>query len=197
MIVDLEAGLGSLGLAKRLKDTPASAHARGLFFNLAEAAVARKDRALLPVWRAASGARSRWPFKLYSARDFIREQAIAAVLINSADPAVALFEMWLHTPRLSPLIKAESFMRYLSGGDPARALAWLEKNKGMMCDFGGWRLERVEAKRYIFHIAEEWVWIDSAHRGGGQGTLNNCGVMGSVTAEMISDYHGKLHFSWE
>lgn len=186
-----------LGLPKRLDDTPKTAHTRGLFFRLAESALARTDRELLPVWRVAAGARSRWPFKLYSTRDFIREQAIAAVLINPDDPPAALFDMWLRTPELSPLIKAERFMRYLIGSDPGKALTWLERNRGMMCDYGLWRLERLEAKRYTFHIAEEWVWIDSAHRGGACGTLERCGVKGSVRAELVSDYHGKLHFDWE
>lgn len=197
MIVDLDRGLTALGLPKRLDDTPIGAHTRGLFFNLAEAAVAKKDRALLPVWRAASGARRRWPFKLYPARDFIREQATAAVLIEPEDPARALFEMWLSTPSLSPLIKADRFVRYLMGNDPAHALRWLERNRGMMCDYGLWRLEELGPKRFVFHIADEWVWIDSAHRGGAVGTLERCGVVGSVTAEMVSEYDGKLHFSWE
>lgn len=196
LIVDLDRGLEELGLPKRLDDTPSSAHTRGLFFELAEAAVTRKDPALVPTWRAASGARRRFPFKLYSTRDFIREQATAAVLIEPDDPKRALFEMWLHTPKLSPLIKAERFMRYLVGRDPARALLWLEKNRSMMCDYGLWRLERLGDKAFVFHIADEWVWIDSAHRGGGSGTLERCGVVGSVTAEMVSDYHGKLHFTW-
>jgi hypothetical protein len=197
LIVDLDRGLTKLGLPKRLRDTPSSAHTRGLFFNLAEAAVALKDPALLPAWRAASGARRRFPFKLYPTRDFIREQATAAVLVRPDDPETALFEMWLRTPTLSPLIKAERFIRYLTGRDPARALLWLEKNRGMMCDYGLWRLEQVAPKHFIFHIAEEWVWIDSAHTGGATGTLERCGVVGTVTAELVSDYHGKLDFIWQ
>lgn len=197
LIVDLDRGLSEFGLPKRLSDTPSSAHTRGLFFNLAEAAVVRKDPTLLSAWRAASGARRRFPFKLYPTRDFIREQATAAVLIHPDDPGRALFEMWLRTPTLSPLIKAERFIRYLTGNDPAHALRWLEKNRGMMCDYGLWRLEQLGPREFIFHIAEEWVWIDSAHKGGATGTLERCGVVGTVTAEMVSDYDGKLHFTWQ
>lgn len=197
LIVDLEAGLRRLEVAQRLGDTPASAHTRGLFFRLAEAALVRKDPSLVDVWRAESGARYRWPVKLYATRDFIREQAIAAVLIDPLDPEQALYDMWLHTPKLSPLIRAERFMRYLVGTDPPSALSWLEKNRGMMCDYGLWRLERLGEREYVFHIAEEYVWIDSAHRGGARGTLDRSGVRGEVRAELVSRYHGRLRFTWE
>ncbi len=63
------------------------------------------------------------------------------MLLDPEDPGGALFRMWRVTPRLSPLIRAEAFMRYLTKQEPQRALAWLSASRRMMCDHGEWRFE--------------------------------------------------------
>lgn len=197
LTVDLERGFAALGLESRLADTPATAHIRGLFFRLAEQALAERSKNLVTVWRAASGARSRWSFRMYSTRDFLREQAVAAVLLDPDDPGGALRRMWTSTPRLSPLIRADGFMRYLTGNEPMRALTWLENNRGMMCDYGDWWVEPTGTNGATFHYQDEYTWIEHCHVGGVEGTLRRCGVSPAITAELDGRYCGRLLIRWE
>lgn len=194
--VDLERGFSALGVEQRLADTPPTAQIRGLFFRLAEQAVAERSKELLVVWRAASAARPRWPFLMYSARDFIREQAVAATLLNPVDPGAALREMWRVTPRLSPAIRAEGFMRYLTRNEPMRALTWLSSNRRMMCNYGDWWVVPTGSNSAVFHYRDEYTWIEHCHVGGVEGTLTRCGVSPAVSVELDSPYCGKLLIRW-
>lgn len=194
--MELGPGLTQLGLEQRLADAPAGAQVRGLFFKLAEQALQEGSPDLLVVWRTLVGARSRWPFSMYPLRDFIREQAVAAVLLDHADPGGALFRMWRVTPRLSPLIRAEAFMRYLTKQEPQRALAWLSANRRMMCDHGEWRFEPTGPRGGILHFVDEYVWLEHAQLGGLTGTLDRCGVSPSISIELDGPYSGRLVASW-
>jgi uncharacterized protein (TIGR02265 family) len=196
LTVDLELGFSLLGLERRLADTPATAHTRGLFFRIAAQAVAERSRELMTVWRVASGAHSRWPFSLYSTRELIRELAVAAVLLEPADPGHALRQMWTITPKLSPLIRADRFMRYLTGSKPMQALTWLAQNRRMMADYGDWWLVPTGTNSATFHYQSEYTWLEHCHVGGLEGTLRRCGVMPVVTAELDDPYHGRLMVRW-
>ncbi|MBK7578659.1 MAG: DUF2378 family protein [Myxococcales bacterium] len=196
LTVDLARGLAELGLERRLADTPSGAHIRGLFFKLAEHALAERSKDLVTVWRAASGARSRWSFRMYSTRDFLREQAIAAALLQPDDPGEGLRRMWTSTPRLTPLIRADGFMRYLGGNEPMGALRWLEHNRGMMCDYGDWWVEPTGTSSATFHYRDEYTWIEHCHLGGVEGTLVRCGVSPVVTTELDGPYRGRLLIRW-
>lgn len=197
LTVDLKPGFELLALERRLADTPADAHVRGLFFRLAEQALSDRSQDLVTAWRAASGARMRWPFKLYSTREFIREQAIAAVLLDPHDPAGELRKMWAATPKLSSLIRAEGFIRYLTRRKPEEALTWLSQNRKMMCDYGAWHVVLTSARSAVFHYDNEYTWIEHAHRGGVEGTLQRCGVTPTVTVELESMYSGRLLIRWD
>lgn len=196
LTVDLERGFDVLGVPRRLVDVPPEAQVRGLFFRLAEQAVAERSSDLLATWRVASGARDRWAVKMYAARDFIREQAVAAILLDPDDPGSALRRMWMSTTRLSPLINAEGFIRYLLRSKPDAALRWVASNRTMMCNFGRWRVEFPEPGHAVFHLKDEYVWIEHAQAAGAEGTLLRCGVSPSVTAELDSPYSGRLRITW-
>lgn len=184
LTVDLKPGFELLDLERRLADTPRDAHVRGLFFRLAEQALSDRSSDLMATWRAASGARLRWPFKMYSTREFIREQAIAAVLLDPSNPTHEIHKMWAATPKLSSLIRAQ-------------ALTWLSQNRKMMCDYGAWHVDLTSARSAVFHYEHEYTWIEHAHRGGVEGTLERCGVTPVVTVEMDSLYAGRLLIRWD
>lgn len=196
LTVELEHGYAALGLEQRLKETPPTAHVRGVFFRLAEQALETRSKDLLATWRAEVGARHRWPFKLYPTRDCIREQALAAVLLRPDDPGEAIREMWVASPRFSRLLRADRFVRYLTGSEPTRALAWLERNRDMMCDYGGWRVDITGPTSATFHYLGEYVWIEHAHRGGVEGTLSRCGVTPTITPDLDTPYNGRLLIQW-
>lgn len=196
LTVELAEGYAALGVEQRLRDTPSTAHVRGLFFRLAEQALEARSKDLHAAWRAEVDAPRRWPFRFYPTRDCIREQALAAVLLRPDDPGEAIREMWAATPRLSRLLRADRFVRYLTGSDPTRALAWLERNRDMMVDFGGWRVEFTGPDSATFHYLDEYIWIEHAHRGGVEGTLSRCGVTATVTPELDTPYSGRLLIQW-
>lgn len=195
LTVDIGRGFATLGVEQRLRDTPAGAQVRGLFFKLAEQAVASRSPELASVWRVASNARSRWPFNLYSARDFIREQAIAAILLDPGDPGGALRRMWWTTPTLGPL-RTDGFFRYMAQRQPMRTLMWLSSNRRTMCNYGDWRVEPKSSHHAVFHYTDEYTWIENCHLGGVEGTLRRCGVTPAVTVELESPYRGRLHIEW-
>jgi uncharacterized protein (TIGR02265 family) len=197
LTVDLEAGFDLLGVQRRLRDTPENAQVRGLFFRLAEQALSERGPELVAAWRAASHARLRWPFRMYSTREFIREQAVAAVLLDGENPGRALRSMWSATPRISSMIRAEGFIRYLTGRKPEKALVWLAQNRKMMCDYGSWNVELTGSRSAIFHYEDEYTWIEHAHRGGVEGTLSRCGVTPVVTVDLESPYTGRLLIRWD
>jgi uncharacterized protein (TIGR02265 family) len=195
--VDLKPGFELLAVERRLSDTPPDAHVRGLFFRLAEQALSDHSPELVATWRAASGARLRWPFKMYSTREFIREQAIAAVLLDPRDPTKEIRKMWSATPKLSSLIRAEGFIQYLTRRKPEQALTWLSQNRKMMCDYGSWHVDLTSPKSAVFHYEDEYTWVEHAHRGGVEGTLQRCGVTPAITVEMESLYTGRLLIRWD
>lgn len=194
--MDLGACFERLELERRLRETPSDAQIRGWFFRLAEQAVAQHGRDLRGVWRAATGARSRWPFRLYSAREFMREQATAAALIDPTNPGTALRHMWQETPRLSSIVSGNGFIRYLTAGDPMRALTWLESNRSMMCNYGDWWVVPTGLHSAVFHYRDEYTWIEHCHVGGVEGTLQRCGVSPVISVELDSAYSGRLRIQW-
>jgi hypothetical protein len=105
--------------------------------------------------------------------------------------------MWAATPKLSSLIRAEGFIRYLTRRKPEQALTWLAQNRKMMCDYGAWRVDLTGERSAVFHYEDEYTWIEHAHRGGVEGTLQRCGVTPFVTVELDSPYDGRLLIRWD
>src|SRR5215468_4178168 len=92
--VDLEQVRASLGVAKRIADTPAGASTRGVWFLTTARHMTRVGRAELVAWREATGGRSRIPFRMYPVREYIDELAVAAALTDPDDPVRAIRAIW-------------------------------------------------------------------------------------------------------
>jgi uncharacterized protein (TIGR02265 family) len=195
--VDLGEGFALLQVERRMRETPVSAHVRGLFFNLALDAVAARSPELEAVWRWTMGSSRQVPFRFVPTRECIRAQATAAVLLEPKNPGQALREMWAAAPSSSRLLRAVGFLRSLVSNDPWAALAWLERNRGIMCDYGAWRVERTGPCSAIFHYLDEYIWIEHAHRGGVEGTLSRCGVSPVVSVDLDGAYDGRLRIRWD
>jgi hypothetical protein len=45
-------------------------------------------------------------------------------------------------------------------------------------------------------MRDEYIWIESAHRGAAEGVLRMCGVEGTVEPELTTPYTGRLHIRW-
>ena len=197
LAIDLESAYARLDLETRLLDTPPTAEIRGLFFNAIERAAARHGRGTLEAWRRECRPSRRWPFRSYNMRDYLRELAAAAVLIDPESPNEAIRTIWRGAPEEAPSIRAEKFVRYLMGKDPMRAFRWLGNNRSLFCNYGDWRVEQVGPAHALFHFWDEYLWIETAHRGGAEGALRTFGARGEVTAELSSAYEGRLHIKWD
>lgn len=80
---------------------------------------------------------------------------------------------------------------------PEEALSWLSQNRKMMCDYGSWQVDLSSARSAVFYYDNEYTWIEHAHRGGVEGTLQRCGVTPTVTVELESMYSGRLLIRWD
>ena len=99
-------------------------------------------------------------------------------------------------PETAPRIDAQKYLRFLLGSDPSRAFRWLGDNRSLFCNYGSWRVEQVDEHYVVFHFWDEYLWIDSAHRGGAEGSLIVFNAIGTVTPDLSGPYHGRLHIRW-
>ena len=194
--MDLEKMRAVLGVAQRVADTPPSASTRGVWFLTTSRHMARLGRGELVAWREATGARTRTPFRMYPVREYIEELAVAAAITNPEDPATAIREIWRGAV---PVYMGSAFGRSLVRlirPNPLRFVRWLADHRDHFCDYGKWRLVEHGTGYVTMEIEDEWVWIETAHRGGAEGMLAACGVEGSVEPELITPYTGRLHIRW-
>jgi hypothetical protein len=200
--VDVEQGQGravldlDLDLQIRLREVPATACARGIFFRVLEDDMARRglrDRRAWD-WETTLGEHPR-SYGLYPVRRLLVAYADAARLVGS-DPGEAVRGIF----RGGCTAFSESWfgrgLKRVLAPDPLAALRWIERSRDHVCDYGRWRVEAEGAGRATIHMTDEHVWIDSAHRGGCEGLLAACGVTGEVTAELDDRFHGRLRVRW-
>jgi len=194
--VNLEQARATLGVTQRIADTPPTASTRGVWFLTTSRHLAHLGRAELVAWRSATGARSRIPFRMYPVREYIEELAVAAAIADPADPVAAIRDIW---KRAVPTYMDSPFGRSLVRlirPNPLRFVRWLADHRDHFCDYGKWHLVERATGYVTMEIQDEYVWIESAHRGGAEGMLAACGVEGTVEPELITPYNGRLHIRW-
>jgi uncharacterized protein (TIGR02265 family) len=132
---------------------------------------------------------------LYPVTDFLVASALAAPLIHE-DAREAERQIWSGGSKyFAATWLGRAFQRFIRP-DPTSALSWLENAREHFCNYGRWRCERVNPSHVILHMFDEYIWIDSAHRGGCEGLLVACGVAGEVTATTDSLFSGRLDVRW-
>jgi uncharacterized protein (TIGR02265 family) len=184
-----------LGLDRRLRDAPASACVRGVFFNMVRDDLIRRRLLGLPEARALFKD-PRKSYQLYSLREILEGCAYAGALVN-ADPSEGIRQLFVGTAGYySSTWYGAAFARFLKP-DPAAALGWIERSREHMANYGKWRLERRGRERAILHMFDEYLWIESIHRGGCEGMLLSCGVTGEVRVHRDDDYNGRLDIRWQ
>jgi uncharacterized protein (TIGR02265 family) len=194
--IDLARVRSVLGVGERLSATPPWGQVRGFLFKMTADAVERHGRAAVAMHRRLVGTPSRWFFRMYSVREYLEDLVAAAAVIAPDDPASALRSIWANTAGYAPLFDARRFLGLL-GADVTAVAGWLENHRSFFANYGRWRLEPRGPSYFIMHYFDEWIWIESAHRGGMEGLLDACGVRGTVEAELDSPYGGRLHVRWQ
>ncbi len=140
--------------------------------------------------------RDRTAFRMYPLVEFLDELAVAAVLTDADNPLGAMRTLWREATAVyvsTPF--GRSLMRLLRP-NPMRYLRWVSSHRDHFCSYGATRLEELSPTSVTFVMEDEYIWIDTAHRGGAEGLLIACGVEGSVEAEMTGLYSGHLHIRW-
>jgi uncharacterized protein (TIGR02265 family) len=184
-----------LDLDRRLRDAPASACTRGVFFNVVRDQLNR--RGLLGVPDAQRLFKEpRRSYQLYALRDFLEGFAFGGALVD-ADPREGIRQLFGGAAGyFSSTWYGAAFARFLKP-DPAAALGWIERSREHMANYGKWRLEHRGRERAILHMFDEYLWIEAAQRGGCEGLLQACGVTGEVRAQLDDDYNGRLDIRWQ
>ena len=184
-----------LDLTQRLTDLPASAMVRGVFFRLLKDDALK--RGLGTVRELNDQLRERDGFRLYPARELMKAYATAASLIDP-DPDQGLRTLFSGmAPSYATTWYGQLFRKVLGISDPARALRYIERARERVSNYGRWRLETVGPRHVVLHMFDEYFWIDSAQRGGCEGLLRSCGVVGEVRPELDSPYRGALDIQWD
>jgi uncharacterized protein (TIGR02265 family) len=185
-----------LDLEERLRQLPESAQIRGIFFRLLEQDLAKRGlkESASWGWEKVLGEQPR-SYRLYPMRPLLVAYADAGALV-SPERGEGLRDIF----RRNCLPYAESWFgqglkRFLQP-DLLRALRWIEKCRDHFCDYGRWRLESDAPGRATLHMVDEYLWIEWAHRGGCEGLLDACGVVGEVTAELDGPFEGRLQIRW-
>ncbi len=193
--VDLARASASLDLERRLRDVPSSARTRGIFFNMLRDDLDRRNLLAVPeAQRLLSVPRKSYRF--YSTRELLESYALGGALVDS-NPREGMRQLFTGTAEyFSSTWYGAAFARFLKP-DPASALAYIERSREHVANYGRWRLERRALGHAILHMFDEYFWIEAAQRGGCEGLLLACGVTGEVHAELDSDFDGRLDIRWQ
>ncbi len=194
--IDLGSVRNRLGLATRLSDVPLASTVRGVWLTMAGDHVKKLGRAEAATWHSAVPQRRRVPFLSYSLREYMEELAVAGAIVNPKDPAEGMRVVWRASTSMyltTPF--GRSLVRLLSP-NPLRCMSWLVDHHDHFCNYGQWSLVQ-HADRYVtMEMKDEYVWIDSAQRGGAEGLLLALNMKGTVEPELDSRYKGRLHIRW-
>lgn len=195
--VDLTEATAPLDLDRRLREAPLNAGLRGIWFTMTADYMRRQGPAVDAAWRAAVPVIPRTIFRMFPVRDYLRELAFAAAVLNPAHPLEAIRVIWRETPRYyTSSAIGRSCLRLLRP-EPLAAFQWCQRHRDHFCSYGSWRLEPRGADYLILHYFDEYIWIEGAHQGGAESLLEACGVEGTAEPEVLSPYSGRMHVRWK
>jgi uncharacterized protein (TIGR02265 family) len=193
--VDLVRAAEQIGLRKRLDAIPATAHSRGIFFNMLRDDLGR--RGLLGAHEIGPIlAKPRRSYAYYPTRELVEAYGVAGAIIHP-DPLEGVRQLFAGTATyFSSTWYGRAFARYLRP-DPRSALSWIERSRDFVANYGVWRLEIRGPEHAVFHMFDEYFWIEAAQRGGCEGMLLACGVEGEVVATLDEPFVGRLDIRWQ
>jgi uncharacterized protein (TIGR02265 family) len=191
--VDLKQAYDRVGLDRRLREVPASAAIRGVFFDMIDGALGRHGLSDSAAW--LSHRQRRRIYQLYPLHDYLVAFTTAAALIH-ADPILGMRDIYSGGARFFGATWLGRALQQLFHPDPGPALSWIERSRSHFVNFGSWRLERRRPGHVVLHMFDEYVWIEGAHQGGCEGLLVACGLDGTVQAELDGPYDGRLDVRW-
>ena len=195
VLIDLGGVTQRLGLTARLEAIPSTARSRGIFFNMLRDDLSRRGLLGVPeVSRLLEKPRRSYGF--YPTRELVEVYGVAGGVIDP-DPLEGVRQLFAGTATyFSSTWYGQAFARYLRP-DPRSALSWIERSRDFVANYGRWRLEIRAPEHAVFHMFDEYFWIEAAQRGGCEGMLRACGVEGEVVAELDDLFVGRLDIRWQ
>jgi uncharacterized protein (TIGR02265 family) len=194
--LDLPENARELDLPWRVGQIPHGAMSRGIFFNQIEQELKRRGLTSTPLWGSRAAAQARKNHTLYPVQDLLVTYATAGALIDR-DPSEGIRQIWIGAVQhFTSTWFGRAFQRFLRP-DPVAAFHWIERSREYICNYGHWRVELRGPEHVVIHMFDEYLWIDSAHRGGCEGLLIACGLAGEVRAELDTPFQGRLDVRWQ
>jgi hypothetical protein len=186
-----------LGVSQRVRDVPLTARVRGIWFSMTSDFIQKLGRGETAMFRSIVPARRRVPFLTYSLREYLEELALAGAVVDARDPAEGIRRIWQDcVPMYLATPLGRSVARLLDI-DLVRYLRWCVDHRDHFCNYGQWSLQEHESGHVTIEMENEYVWIESAHRGGAESVLRAFGLKGTVEPERLDDYTGRLHIRWQ
>ncbi len=191
----LDACFEHTDLRWRLTQIPDSAMCRGAYFNMLDAragilgpAVQREYRAFFPVFKFNV-------FRMYSVRDYLTRLVVLAQIRYGAkdiyrgieDLQRQAFSTWANTlmGKATLALVDRDVVSILRAIESAFA-------SQMIVNYSTFRIDRVDSEQIIATLDNEYNYIEHAMVGALRGVLEACDVVGTVTAELASPFHGEV-----
>ncbi len=181
-------------LEERLREVPASARCRGLFFDSVDRVLERAGkldeyRRLCPDRRAAS--------RFYPVTEYLEDAAIGAAIL--ASPA-RLHEGLEAIGRRNVVAVSESaigraLLRVLDP-DPRRLLEQGALGKRLTCNYGRWYVSFPTEHSAVVTMRDEYIWIDSLLLGAARGTFEAVGREVESEVEIWTRFSGRHLLRW-
>jgi uncharacterized protein (TIGR02265 family) len=141
-------------------------------------------------------AEPRRSYAYYPTRELVEVYGVAGALVD-ADPRAGIRQLFTATASyFASTWYGRAFARFLRP-DPRSAFGWIERSREFVANYGLWRLELRGPEHAVFHMFDEYFWIEAAQRGGCEGLLLACGVEGEVRAELDDQFSGRLDIRWQ
>jgi len=183
-----------LDVRRRVGDVPRSARIRGFFFHNIEPVLAQAGQ--LDVYRAMfpetfSGIR--W----YPLGDYLVHLAVAGSLVASPERVHEGMEEIgrRHVIAISQSLIGRTLLRFLDR-EPRRLLEQGMAGRRQTTDYGRWELEFTGPTRAVMHLADEYMWLESALLGAAKATFESINVPVVARAELDSPYFGRHILEW-
>lgn len=183
-------------LKERLEVVPPSAKVRGLYVRAQERLLAERGKdAQYRTFFPSSDWNS---FKAYPLRDYLVRLAVGGACLHSPEEVHAgMLDIWkTYAVEFTQSLLGRTLLRVLSR-DPLRMMEQAVAARRQMFLYGHWQFVRLGERSVEMVYSQEYIWIESALKGGAIGSFEACGVTNpKVETRMTDRFNGATSISW-
>jgi uncharacterized protein (TIGR02265 family) len=182
-------------IEERLTLVPPSACIRGLYLNSIEKQLAVLGS--LAAYHEYFSPDRVGSLSFHPVREYLIRLACAGALVASPENVhKGMFDISRGNAKaFMETVLGRVLLRVLSR-DPVRLAEQAIAGYRQSTNYGHWELVRRGARAVEVCYREEYVWIESAMAGAGQGTFEACGVDFTVEHRLIDRFNGSSVYSW-